>query len=260
MPPKASFRSTTIADRPIEAAATTDNKKKRAPPKPEEEEEQQQILLTDADPSSTTSKNDNVGRKRKKSTTSDQDVPVKTVPVNAIPNPPAATGNGKKSTKQPKTLREKILHVLSTEDQLVSLIKLKKRLAESYEIEETTANNNKINKLLKTLQDEEGREAYFGKIGGSYHGGIHSPAYQAWKQADDERQAKEAEDKAHEDDINCPFCGQWNDCMATWKGEDSIARGGRYRCDHCGKAFWSWISDGYRYGHEVEYKKSGMNF
>lgn len=168
---------------------------------------------------------------------------------------PATTG------KAPKTLREKILHLLAHEDTLISLIKLKKRLTEApYNIEENTTNNNKINKLLKTLQEEEGHADYFGKIGGSYHGGTNSPAYQTWRKEEDQRLAKEADDKAHADDINCPFCDKWNDVMKTFKGEDSIARGGRFVCQFCKKTFWSWISDGYRYGHEVEYKKSKMFF
>ena len=56
--------------------------------------------------------------------------------------------------------------------------------------------------------------------------------------------------------INCPFCDHLNDVMKAYKREDSIARGSVFIClnSTCKKKFYSWISDGYQYGHEKEYK------
>ncbi len=250
-PNKASSSGTSSTSANTKASA---NKKKRAVTEEE--------VIEDIPPTTTAASNK--GKKARKQATEEEDIepPVTKGKKGAAGGSAAAAApkvvpKAAKVPKTPKTLREKILHILATEEKLISLAKLKKRLAESYEVEESTTNNNKINKLLKTLQDEDGHEDYFGKVGGSYHGGIGSPSYEAWKQEDDVRKAQEAEDELHKDDIKCPFCDEWNDTESSFKSEDSIARGGRYVCDHCGKTFWSWISDGYKYGHKVEYKRSG---
>ncbi len=75
--------------------------------------------------------------------------------------------------KIPKTLKEKILDLLATEETLVSLPTMKKILCERYDcgcadVKQATALNNKINKTLKSLLEENRDD--FQKIGGSYHG------------------------------------------------------------------------------------------
>ena len=58
--------------------------------------------------------------------------------------------------------------------------------------------------------------------------------------------------------INCPFCEHMCDVMKAYKGEDSTARGSVFIClnPDCKKKFYSWVSDGYKYGHAKEYKTS----
>jgi DNA-directed RNA polymerase subunit RPC12/RpoP len=161
----------------------------------------------------------------------------------------------KKSTKQPVTVKEKILHLLAKEDKLIGLATIKKILKNEYEIDDSKANNSRIAKALKELEEEERDD--FGKIGGSYHAGESSTAYQVHAT---EEAAKEAERKfleEHEDVYQCPYCKSWNDEMKSWKGEDSIARGSKYQCLTCKEFFYSWISDWStnKVGHTVEYKK-----
>jgi hypothetical protein len=162
-----------------------------------------------------------------------------------------------KITKVPKTLKEKILYLLATEDTLVSLPTLKKLLRENYDIDDTSANNNKLNKTLKALLEED--EDDFGKIGGSYHGGKNSLAFLEYEVQRTARELKQADDKLHENDVKCCYCLTWCDSMETWKGEDSIARGGIHKCsnDACKRTFYTWISGDHRIGHEVEYKRGG---
>jgi hypothetical protein len=165
-----------------------------------------------------------------------------------------------KIVKTPKTLKDKVLQLLAVEDTLVSLPSIKKLLRENYQIEDTTANNNKLNKTLKTLLEEDRDD--FGKIGGSYHGGKNSTAFLEYEVQRTAKELQQAEDKLHENDVKCCFCLTWCDSMKTWKGEDSIARGGIHKCsnDACKKTFYTWIGDGYRIGHEVEYKRGGNYF
>ena len=187
------------------------------------------------------------------------------VAANDEPNAKKSATNADDSSttaavKAPKTLKEKILHVLSQEVSLVGLASLKKLLAEQFNIEATTANNNKLNKTLKALCEEKRDD--FGKIGGSYHGGIHSPAFIAH---DTERAAQQAildEYEAHDGEVQCPHCMIYNDELATWKGEDSVARGSKFECTGCAKTFYTWISDYHtsRLGHKKEYKFSGQYY
>ncbi len=187
----------------------------------------------------------------KRKVTEDDAPKNKKAAIHADRAPAAATG------KTPKTLKDKILHILSKEVSLVGLASLKKLLSEQYEIEATTANNNKLNKTLKALCDEERDD--FGKLGGSYHGGINSAAFIAH---DTERAAKQAildEYEAHDGEVQCPYCMIYNDELATWKGEDSVARGSKYECTGCKKMFYTWIDDHTtRLGHKKEYKFSGQ--
>jgi len=164
-----------------------------------------------------------------------------------------ATTKTKKS-KKPTTMKEKILDLLANEEKLVGLPTLKKILQTHYEVEDTKANVTRIKKALKELEDEENPN--FGKINSSYHGGEESVAYKAYKAEIDAKEEEDADKKLHKDQIRCPFCKMWND-NSSFLGEDSIARGGRYQCIQCDKLFYSWISDGYEVGHEVEYKRSG---
>ena len=76
------------------------------------------------------------------------------------------TEKNKTAKKSPKTLKDKILDLLAHQEVLVGLSSIKKILAEKYLVEESTANNSKLNKTLKSLL-EEGRND-FEKIGGSY--------------------------------------------------------------------------------------------
>lgn len=137
-----------------------------------------------------------------------------------------ATSSAKKN-KKPTSLKEKILHLLSLQDKLIGLASIKKILKEDYDIEDNKANNNRINKTLKELSEEEGRDD-FGKVGGSYHGGVNSPAYQEYAEQESEKEAKRKAAAEHPDDFQCPYCDAWNDALETWRGEDSIARGSKF--------------------------------
>jgi len=159
------------------------------------------------------------------------------------------------------TLKEKILAVLSKEEGMVGLASIKKQLLEQYDFPTDgvdKANSNKLNKTLKAMVDEERDD--FGKIGGSYHGGIHSAAYIAYSAAEAAKKAAQDEWDAHKDELQCPYCGTWDNEMAVWKGEDSIARGSKFQCSGCKKTYWTWISDftTNKLGHRQEYKFSGM--
>lgn len=162
------------------------------------------------------------------------------------------------SKRAPKTLKEKILAVVASQDTLVGLATIKKVLAEQYDFESSTANNNKINKTLKTMSEEHRDD--FGKIGGSYHGGANSAAFLAHEGKVAAEQALIDEYKAHEGEVQCPFCFVYSDEEIYGRGEDSVARGGRFQCSGCNKTFFTWISDHFttRLGHKKEYKFSGL--
>lgn len=174
----------------------------------------------------------------------------------APPAPKAAAKSNKALT-----LKEKILAILSKEDNMVGLASLKKQLLEQYEFPTDgadKANSNKLNKTLKAMLDEERND--FGKIGGSYHGGANSPAFIAYDAERAAKQAAQDEWDAHAGELQCPYCKKWDNEMAVWKGEDSVARGGKYECSGCKKIYWTWISDysTRKLGHQKEYKYSGM--
>jgi len=170
---------------------------------------------------------------------------------------PAAATKAKKAV----TLKDKILAILAKEEDLIGLASLKKKLLEQYDFPTDgadKANSNKLNKILKALVDEERND--FGKIGGSYHGGVNSPAYIAYDADRAAKQAAQDEWEAHRDELQCPYCMKWDDEMSVWKGEDSVARGGKYECSGCKKIYWTWISDypTRKLGHQKEYKYSGL--
>lgn len=75
--------------------------------------------------------------------------------------------------KKPKasgTLKEKILSIVENSETLISLQKLKKELVVRYGLANNKAFNTNVNKVLKALLDSN--DENFGKIGGSYHGGV----------------------------------------------------------------------------------------
>lgn len=156
-----------------------------------------------------------------------------------------------KKIKTPKTLKEKILTILSNSNTLLGLQKIKKILITEYDMKETKVFNANVNKTLKLLSEDKNEIDRFGKIGGSYHGGIRSQAYLSHEREQREKQ----ELKKHIDDgeVLCPYCNLWcsDECFVR---EDSVARGGLYLCEHCSEEFWTWISDGYSIGHKVEYR------
>jgi hypothetical protein len=166
-----------------------------------------------------------------------------------------APQQAKKKSKKPTTLKEKILDLLSKQTKLIGLATIKKILKEDYEIEDSKANNSRITKTLKELE-ENGDTATFGKIGGSYHGGEGTAAYQEHAEAEAAKAAKAKFLKDHDGLLQCPYCSHWNDELKSWKGEDSIARGSKFECAECNKKFYTWISDfmDNKVGHKVEYK------
>jgi len=155
-----------------------------------------------------------------------------------------------KQKKISTTLKEKILTILSNSETLIGLQKIKKILINEYNLNNTKLLNTNVNKTLKLLVEENDIEN-FGKIGGSYHGGIRSKAYLSYQKEQEKKQ--EINEHRNNGDVLCPYCNLWcdGDCFVR---EDSVARGGLYVCEHCSEDFWTWISDGYLYGHKVEYR------
>jgi hypothetical protein len=167
----------------------------------------------------------------------------------------AAGGGGGGASTVPKTMKEKILAVLAlNEEKMLGLASIKKLLVATYDMEANKSFNTQVSKALKALGEEKRDD--FGKVGGSYHAGKESAAYKEHKEKREEEKRKAKEEAEHGDDIKCPFCQAWNDMMKSFLGEDSISRGGVFRCDQCEKKFYTWISDGYKVGHEIEYKFS----
>jgi hypothetical protein len=169
------------------------------------------------------------------------------------PAPAATATTASTNKKKSGTIKDKILAIVAASDELVSSIRIKKLLVSEYGIAESSAFNTNVNKTLKGMGDElDQLRDVFGKIGGSYHGGINSKPYLDHV----ERTEKEEEMKAHRmnDETFCCYCNQWN--KSTFIREDSVARGGLVQCvmEGCGKEYFVWISDDYLYGHEVEYR------
>ncbi|RLO12991.1 hypothetical protein DYB28_015921 [Aphanomyces astaci] len=200
-------------------------------------------------------------RKRKASETTTQEEVRVAAPkhrVRRAPSPPEqATLDGIKA--KAKTTKDRILFILAKATTLVGVPTIKKRLVEEYGLTESKAFNTNVNKALAALSSEQ--RADFGKVGGSYHAGDASAAYIQHFQGKASAAADEANAQKYMDQgcIQCCHCGEWcpGDCEV---GEDSIARGSKYKCFACDKVFWTWISDGYTTGHEVEYKYSILSW
>jgi transcription elongation factor Elf1 len=169
----------------------------------------------------------------------------------------AVSGNSKKaSSVAPKTMKERILAVLSeNNDKLLGLASVKKCLIAKFNLEASKSFNTQVVKALRGLEEDEGRMD-FGKTGGSYHAGPNSPAFKKYRKREEEKEQERKDALEHEDELKCPFCNGWNSEITTLLDEDSIARGSIHRCQHCREKFYTWISDGYHVGHPVEYKYS----
>eukprot|EP01001_Neometanema_parovale_P011036 NODE_7278_length_778_cov_80.993893_g7037_i0.p1 GENE.NODE_7278_length_778_cov_80.993893_g7037_i0~~NODE_7278_length_778_cov_80.993893_g7037_i0.p1 ORF type:complete len:220 (+),score=49.25 NODE_7278_length_778_cov_80.993893_g7037_i0:54-662(+) len=161
---------------------------------------------------------------------------------------PATTSKSRPPTTGGKqTMKTCVLSLVADASDLLSLQAIKKALLANG-FSEAAGFAKKVNKTLKALVDEDRPD--FVKVGGSYHGGVDTPAFQKWNTKKQEEEALAQHQKNGH--IDCGFCGTWAE--HEFLGEDSIARGGSYRCDNCDKIFWAWISDGYRRGHTVEYR------
>lgn len=151
----------------------------------------------------------------------------------------------------PTSLKDKILAIVSDSESLISAIRIKKLLIADYGVSDTKASNTKVNTLLKSMSAD--RNLAFGCIGNSYHSGMGSTAYINYNM----KQTAENELKEHSRkmEILCPYCETWND-QRCFVREDSVARGGLHKClnEDCNKNFYSWISDGYLFGHKIEYR------
>lgn len=138
-----------------------------------------------------------------------------------------------------KTLKDKIISILSVEEHLVSLAALKKLLLENFGFETTTANNNKLNKTLKSMCDEQ----VIGKIGGSYHGGEGSPSFLEYNQGEQLLQEEREQKLLHADEMCCPWCLTWLNAYQNCIDEDMIRSEEIliriYKCSKCSKNFYS---------------------
>ena len=116
----------------------------------------------------------------------------KAVEVADIPAAPPRAAAKPKSGKA-LTLKDKIIAVLSKEDNMIGLASLKKQLLEQYDFPTDggdKANSNKLNKTLKAMVDEDRND--FGKVGGSYHGGVNSAAFIAYSAEEAAKKAAKA--------------------------------------------------------------------
>ncbi|CAK4651254.1 hypothetical protein LEN26_011368 [Aphanomyces euteiches] len=162
---------------------------------------------------------------------------------------PAAVPAAKRSTaSKAKSLKDRILYIVKNSATLVSLPKIKKRLQEEFDLEPSTVLNTRVKKALQELIESDRED--FGKVGGSYHGGEDSAAYLAHMGKAQAQQDEESHRAAGH--VLCCYCNTWAD--SEFIDEDSVARGSKQKCENCKKTYWTWISDGYSYGHEVEYR------
>lgn len=129
---------------------------------------------------------------------------------------------------------------------------LKKLLEENYEIEANNKTNN--SRLLKTLKElgneaEKGERDDFGKIGGSYHGGESSLAYQRHVEEEVEDEKERNYQATHKGEIQCPYCQTWKNADSddndddSWEREEDWEKGKRYFCGTCSQVLYSWLSD-----------------
>ncbi|EQC35032.1 hypothetical protein SDRG_07272 [Saprolegnia diclina VS20] len=174
-----------------------------------------------------------------------------TASADAPPAKKAAANQDAARKAKAKTVKERIVYIVSVATQLLGPLTIKKRLLAEFGLTESKPFASNFKKALKELSEEDRDD--FGKIGGSYHGGTSSPVYLARVAKEEADAAHAAEFAAHEGCVKCCFCDHWcsDDCFID---EDSVARGGEYTCSNCHKTFWTWISDGYAYGHPIEYR------
>uniref|UniRef100_A0A0G4F930 Uncharacterized protein n=1 Tax=Chromera velia CCMP2878 TaxID=1169474 RepID=A0A0G4F930_9ALVE len=172
----------------------------------------------------------------------------KTSAAHAKKKPDSARASGTNLKKM--TLKDAIAHFLGTQTDVVGLATIKKAMSDTYGFAAGSAFNKRLAKTLTEMVDSE----TIGKNRGSYHAGKDSVA--GINIALREEKRAEAERREAAGDIKCPFCERWCSGLTCFVGEDSIARGGEYRCEHagCRKTLWTWISDGYTIGRPVEYK------
>ncbi|OQR90769.1 hypothetical protein ACHHYP_05270 [Achlya hypogyna] len=169
--------------------------------------------------------------------------------VATVPIAKKARGNVEARKAKAKTIKERILYLVSVATELLGAPTIKKLLITEFGLTESKVFGSNVNKALKELSEAERSD--FGKIRGSYHGGPTSPAFLAHEA---ERRVIDDIARHHEEGcVKCCFCEHWcsEDCFLD---EDSVARGGKYQCSNCDKIFWTWISDGYVMGHPVEYR------
>ena len=184
----------------------------------------------------------------------DKDEPEQAV---AAPAAKAKKGTKPKATattrKKPKTTttKDKILAILASHHELLCAQRIKKLLVSEYGMPESGAFNTNVNKTLKPLcEQQEALGDVFGKIGGSYHGGVSSKAYlDSVAAVQQQEEARMHEQNGH---MLCCYCNTWAE--SEFIREDSAARGSLERCGNpaCGEEFWTWISD--NCAHTQEYK------
>lgn len=153
------------------------------------------------------------------------------------------TTASKKKAKKPTTIVDKILDLLSKEDKLIGLATIKKILKERYDVEDNAGNNKRISKALKDLSSDTER-LDFGKIGGSYHGGIGSTAYVTHlaEQDNDGRDSSDGDNDDHTGMLECPMCEIHAD-RPKWCHPVKPLHKQKYYCDDCDHHFYPWTKD-----------------
>ncbi|OQS02942.1 hypothetical protein THRCLA_21288 [Thraustotheca clavata] len=162
----------------------------------------------------------------------------------------SADNNSNEARKaKAKTMKARILYLVSVATGLLSGAAIKKLLVSEFGNKESKKFNSNVNEILKDLVEEERDD--FGKIKGKYYGGESTPAFK--KHCDQISQEEKIQKLKDEGLIECCFCEHLcdEDCFVD---EDSVARGGEYRCSKCKKTFWTWISTGYTQAHPIEYR------
>jgi DNA-directed RNA polymerase subunit RPC12/RpoP len=153
-----------------------------------------------------------------------------------------ATSSGEKT---PKTLKDKILHLLAKQEKLIGLASIKKILKDDYDIDDSKTNATRINKTLKDLEAENHVE--FGRIDRSYHGGLESAAYLAYQEEIEAKQAEIAEDDrpVEAGELKCPYCSAINHEDDGTVNSDSTSGGMHFECIRCGDWFSPYECEGY---------------
>ncbi|RHY54692.1 hypothetical protein DYB30_004240 [Aphanomyces astaci] len=150
---------------------------------------------------------------------------------------------------KPKSLKDRIVSIVTESSIMLGAPTIKKKLVHDFGLVNSRAFNTNVNKALKELADDDDRKD-FGKCGGSYHAGPTSAAYLA--HVAKETEAGQLEAYKREGRVLCCHCNQWT--LNEFIREDYVARGAECLCCGCNKTYFTWISDGYTEGHEVEYR------